>query len=227
MLKMRASDLAMRMATEAVQLHGGYGYMQGLPRRAPDARRQDHPDLGRHQPGPPPADRPELRREMSRAIKTVAVCGGRRHHGRRHRHRRGARGLHHHLLRRRACMRWTAPRSQTDGFFAKSVERGKLSAADKDAVMSQLGAHDLARRLRRMRPGHRGGVRGPGGQARAARQAGQDLPAAARSSRPTPRPCRSPRSPAARGRDDRVVGMHFCLPAQLMKLVEMSPGLAT
>jgi len=29
------------------------------------------------------------------------------------------------------------------------------------------------------------------------------------------------------GRDDRVVGMHFCLPAQLMKLVEMSPGMNT
>lgn len=29
------------------------------------------------------------------------------------------------------------------------------------------------------------------------------------------------------GRDDRFVGMHFCLPAQLMKLVEMSPGLTT
>jgi 3-hydroxybutyryl-CoA dehydrogenase len=28
-------------------------------------------------------------------------------------------------------------------------------------------------------------------------------------------------------RADRFVGMHFCLPAQLMKLVEMSPGLAT
>ena len=26
MLKMRASDLAMRIATEAVQLYGGYGY---------------------------------------------------------------------------------------------------------------------------------------------------------------------------------------------------------
>ena len=26
------------------------------------------------------------------------------------------------------------------------------------------------------------------------------------------------------GREDRVVGMHFCLPAQLMKLIEMSPG---
>ncbi len=29
MLKLRASDLAMRMATEAVQLHGGYGYIRG------------------------------------------------------------------------------------------------------------------------------------------------------------------------------------------------------
>ena len=29
------------------------------------------------------------------------------------------------------------------------------------------------------------------------------------------------------GREDSVVGMHFCLPAQLMKLIEMSPGLNT
>ncbi|MFL9895153.1 MULTISPECIES: 3-hydroxyacyl-CoA dehydrogenase family protein [Paraburkholderia] len=29
------------------------------------------------------------------------------------------------------------------------------------------------------------------------------------------------------GRPDRFVGMHFCLPAQLMKLVEMSPGMST
>ena len=28
-------------------------------------------------------------------------------------------------------------------------------------------------------------------------------------------------------RSDRVVGMHFCLPAQLMRLIEMSPGLLT
>jgi 3-hydroxybutyryl-CoA dehydrogenase len=28
-------------------------------------------------------------------------------------------------------------------------------------------------------------------------------------------------------RADRVVGMHFCLPAQLMRLIEMSPGLLT
>lgn len=29
------------------------------------------------------------------------------------------------------------------------------------------------------------------------------------------------------GRSDRFVGMHFCLPAQLMKLIEMSPGMNT
>ncbi|MFF7710767.1 3-hydroxyacyl-CoA dehydrogenase NAD-binding domain-containing protein [Pseudomonas sp. NPDC007930] len=32
---------------------------------------------------------------------------------------------------------------------------------------------------------------------------------------------------AVSGRPERFVGMHFCLPAQLMKLVEMSPGLLT
>jgi 3-hydroxybutyryl-CoA dehydrogenase len=32
---------------------------------------------------------------------------------------------------------------------------------------------------------------------------------------------------AGSGRPERFVGMHFCLPAQLMKLVEMSPGLNT
>jgi len=32
---------------------------------------------------------------------------------------------------------------------------------------------------------------------------------------------------AGSNRDDRFVGMHFCLPAQVMKLVEMSPGMNT
>lgn len=32
---------------------------------------------------------------------------------------------------------------------------------------------------------------------------------------------------AGSGRADRFVGMHFCLPAQMMKLVEMSPGINT
>ena len=32
---------------------------------------------------------------------------------------------------------------------------------------------------------------------------------------------------AGSGRPDRTVGMHFCLPAPLMRLVEMSPGITT
>src|SRR3546814_20279304 len=32
---------------------------------------------------------------------------------------------------------------------------------------------------------------------------------------------------AKSNRDDSFVGMHFCLPAQLLKLVEMSPGINT
>ncbi|WP_038388418.1 3-hydroxyacyl-CoA dehydrogenase family protein [Bradyrhizobium elkanii] len=32
---------------------------------------------------------------------------------------------------------------------------------------------------------------------------------------------------AGSNRPERVVGMHFCLPAQLMKLIEMSPGILT
>jgi 3-hydroxybutyryl-CoA dehydrogenase len=32
---------------------------------------------------------------------------------------------------------------------------------------------------------------------------------------------------SASGRPNRLVGMHFCLPAQIMKLVEVTPGLAT
>ena len=45
-----ASDVAMEVTTDAVQLFGGAGYTAGLPGRADDARRQDHPDLRRHQP---------------------------------------------------------------------------------------------------------------------------------------------------------------------------------
>ena len=70
MLKMRASDLAMRIATEAVQLYGGYGYIADNRVERLYARRQDHPDLGRHQPAPPPTDRPQLYRAQ---IETAPV----------------------------------------------------------------------------------------------------------------------------------------------------------
>ena len=56
--KVFASDTAMSVTTDAVQLFGGAGYTQRLPGRADDARRQDHPDLRGHQPDPPHGHRP-------------------------------------------------------------------------------------------------------------------------------------------------------------------------
>jgi len=53
-----ASDVAMKVTTDAVQLLGGYGYNPGLPGGADDARRQDHPDLRRNEPGPTPGHGP-------------------------------------------------------------------------------------------------------------------------------------------------------------------------
>ena len=115
---------------------------------------------------------------------------------------------------------------QTDGFFAKSVERGKMKAADKDAVMGRLSRttslNDLASadlvieavfeelgvkrellgKLNRICPQH---------TIFASNTSTLSITEIAGGS----------------GRDDRVVGLHFCLPAQLMKLIEVSPGIAT
>ena len=117
-------------------------------------------------------------------------------------------------------------RKQTEAFFAKSVERGKLSAEQVEKIMaglsgtSDIGAlagcdivieavyedlkvkHALLAQLNRGCPP-------------------QVLFASNTST------LSITEIAAGSGRDDRFVGMHFCLPAQLMKLVEMSPGLRT
>ena len=56
MAKCFASDTAMSVTTDAVQLFGGYGYTHGLPGGAVHARRQGHPDLRGHQPDPASRD---------------------------------------------------------------------------------------------------------------------------------------------------------------------------
>jgi len=117
-------------------------------------------------------------------------------------------------------------RKQTEGFFAKSVERGKLAqdqvdgilenyqrttkledlaAADIviEAVFENLGVkQELFGALNRICPDH---------TLFASNTSTLSITEIA----------------SGCGREDRVVGMHFCLPAQLMKLVEMSPGLNT
>jgi 3-hydroxybutyryl-CoA dehydrogenase len=119
-----------------------------------------------------------------------------------------------------------AARKQTQAFFAKSVERGKLSpeqvgrilenlrftariedlsSADAviEAVFEDLKVkHALFAELNRVCPPH---------ALFASNTSTISITEIAGGS----------------GRADRFVGMHFCLPAQLMKLVEMSPGLNT
>ena len=117
-------------------------------------------------------------------------------------------------------------RKQTEGFFEKSVERGKLPQAAVAGVLANLSGstdvgtmaacdivieavfedlkvkHELLSRLDKVCPPH---------ALFASNTSTLSITEIA----------------AGSGRDDRVVGMHFCLPAQLMKLVEMSPGLKT
>jgi 3-hydroxybutyryl-CoA dehydrogenase len=117
-------------------------------------------------------------------------------------------------------------RQQTEGFFAKSIERKKLSVEQVGGIMASLtgttdiGAlaacdivieavfedlrvkHDLLSRLNQVCPPH---------ALFASNTSTLSITEIA----------------AGSGREDRFVGMHFCLPAQLMKLVEMSPGLRT
>ena len=50
MAKMFATDTAMAVTTDAVQIFGGYGFSRGIPGGAADARRQNHPDIRGHQP---------------------------------------------------------------------------------------------------------------------------------------------------------------------------------
>ena len=117
-------------------------------------------------------------------------------------------------------------RKQTEGFFAKSVQRGKLTAAEVEVIMQNLIGtteladlascdlvidavfedlrvkHDLFGKLNDICPAH---------TIFASNTSTLSITEIA----------------AGSHRDDRFVGMHFCLPAQLMKLVEMSPGINT
>ncbi|MBI3917448.1 MAG: 3-hydroxyacyl-CoA dehydrogenase family protein [Betaproteobacteria bacterium] len=117
-------------------------------------------------------------------------------------------------------------RRQTEGFFAKSVERKKLTRDEVERILGDLSAttdvgqfaqcdvvieavyedlrvkHELFRKIDPVCPPHTIFASNTSTLSITEIAAGSD-------------------------RDGRFVGMHFCLPAQLMKLVEMSPGLNT
>jgi 3-hydroxybutyryl-CoA dehydrogenase len=117
-------------------------------------------------------------------------------------------------------------RRQTEGFLGKSVERGKLAAAEVERILAdltgstrleELGACDIVIEavFENLRVKHE--VLG--------RLNAVCAPHAIFASNTSTLSITE--IAAGSGREDRFVGMHFCLPAQLMKLVEMSPGLKT
>jgi 3-hydroxybutyryl-CoA dehydrogenase len=162
---------------------------------------------------------------MGTAIETVAVCGA-----------GGTMGAGIAIVAARAGFRTIChdlamegldrAARQTEAFFAKSVERGRMTAADKDAVMGRLSRttslDDLVRAdlvieavyedlavKRQLFSGL--DVICPTHTIFASNTSTLSISEIAAGSR----------------RADRVVGLHFCLPAQLMQLVEVSPGLNT
>ena len=161
---------------------------------------------------------------MTKSIKTVGVAGS------------GTMGAGIAIVAARAGFRTVVydtreealahARKQTESFFAKSVERNKLSHEQVAKILSDLSGtadigglapcdivieavfedlkvkHGLLAQLDKVCPPH---------TLFASNTSTLSITEIA----------------AGSGRDDRFVGMHFCLPAQLMKLVEMSPGLKT
>ncbi len=117
-------------------------------------------------------------------------------------------------------------RSQSEAFFAKSVARGKLTQDEVDAILGRLSGstqledfkdcdivieavfEDLATKQALFQKLH--GICPP-----------QTLFASNTST------ISITEIAGGSGRAGQFFGMHFCLPAQLMKLVEMSPGLNT
>jgi 3-hydroxybutyryl-CoA dehydrogenase len=117
-------------------------------------------------------------------------------------------------------------RVETEEFFSQSVDRGKLEAADRNAILGRMSnttrledladcdliieavfedlsvKQDLLARLDPICAAH---------AIFASNTSTLSITEIA----------------SAVARQDRVVGMHFCLPAQLMKLIEMSAGVNT
>ena len=117
-------------------------------------------------------------------------------------------------------------RRQTEGFFAKSIERGKLTREQRDGILANLvQTTDLAALARCDLV-----IEAIFEDLATKRQLFGELHAIC----PEHTIFASNTSTlsiteiaAGCGREDKVVGMHFCLPAQLMRLIELSPGMST
>jgi 3-hydroxybutyryl-CoA dehydrogenase len=115
---------------------------------------------------------------------------------------------------------------QTEAFFGKSVERGKLKGDERDRILDamerttefdRLSECDLVIEAVFEELGVKRKLMGE-----LDRTCGDDAIFGSNTSTLSITEIAS-----GSKRPEKVVGMHFCLPAQLMKLVEMSPGILT
>jgi 3-hydroxybutyryl-CoA dehydrogenase len=117
-------------------------------------------------------------------------------------------------------------RRDTEAFFGKSVERGKMTPEARDQVMARFADTTAL-----------DGLAGCDLVVEAVFEELGVKQALLRALHPILPECAIVASNTSTlsiteiasgcGREDRVVGMHFCLPAQLMRLIEMSPGVNT
>ena len=119
-----------------------------------------------------------------------------------------------------------AAANQTAGFFGKSVERGKMRSEERDAVLGRMSTSSSLESLADCDLV----IEAVFEDLKTKQQLFEALNpiCAAHTIFASNTSTLSITEIASGcGREDRVVGMHFCLPAQLMKLIELSPGMNT
>lgn len=117
-------------------------------------------------------------------------------------------------------------RRQAEMFFAASVERGKMSAEDREAALSRMSATTETGDLAQCDLVIEAVFEDLETKRRLLRELDDVCPPHAIFASNTSTLSITEIASGC-GREDRVVGMHFCLPAQMMKLIEMSKGINT
>jgi 3-hydroxyacyl-CoA dehydrogenase/enoyl-CoA hydratase/3-hydroxybutyryl-CoA epimerase len=111
--------------------------------------------------------------------------------------------------------------------LAKQVERGRMAADQRDAILARITPGTDYEAAARRRHGGRGRVRGPCRQGRGDEAGSTPCCPSTACSPPTPRRCRSRCSRRRAQRPERFIGLHFFSPADRMPLVEVIRGKAT